>query len=194
MPQPTPPHILPFHHLMRMLKMNGFILGVDSYVRVVEYWQQMVGETELIREEAKAQLGALLCRSEEQQMRFGQLFDTFLPPNLQPLDDREDTPTDDRPKPQRSSGRTDSKPASPPPPAVPPPPPASTSNSESLGQYCRSSISCITPPARISPMGQSVDPAAGKSSGDSLEWDAPATIRPSSKRAATQNLFSKTEI
>jgi CheY-like chemotaxis protein len=181
MPQPTPPHILPFHHLMRMLKMNGFILGVDSYVRVVEYWQQMVGETELIREEAKAQLGALLCRSEEQQIRFGQLFDTFLPPNLQPLEDWKDTPNNvfvpknnpleiDRPilKPIQILSEF-----------LPLEVKTSTSNSESLGPV----LPLLNFPEEslrvwnLAGMSQALTPLQEKVWVDSFEWDVPATIR-----------------
>lgn len=159
--------------------MNGFILGVDSYVRVVDYWQQIVGEAELFREEAKAQLGALLCRSEEQQMRFGQLFDTFLPPNLQPLEDWKDAPTDERPKPPENQNQVKPKPTSPPPPVAPPPPPASTSNSESLGPVLPL-LNFPEEPLRVwnlAGMGQALTPLQEKVWVDSLEWDVPATIR-----------------
>ncbi|MBK9014566.1 MAG: hypothetical protein IPM82_11060 [Saprospiraceae bacterium] len=141
MPEIRLPDIPPFHRMLRRLKANGFLLGVDSYLRVAEYWQAVETNEALTTEALKAQLSALLCRSAEQQELFGQVFDTFLPKGIKPLEnDGENRPTQEQ--------RTDLNPPTPiktddkkRPTSIPERPFAPPNPSEKIAPCCRCSIS-----------------------------------------------------
>lgn len=177
MPESRFPDIPPFHRMLRRLKANGFLLGVDTYLRVAEYWQAAETDEALTTEALKAQLSALLCRSAEQQELFGQVFDTFLPKGIKPLEnDGESRPTQEQ--------RTDPKPTTKPdekkrPKSIPETPFSPRNPSEKLAPVLPQ-LNFPEEPLRVwnlTEMGPAITPLQEKVWTDSTEWDVPGTIR-----------------
>ncbi len=173
------PDIPPFHRMLRRLKANGFLLGVDSYLQVAEYWQGVETDEALTTEELKAQLSALLCRSAEQQELFGQVFDTFLPKGIKPLVNDggtkplEERRTDPTPTPPIKSDDKKRSTSIPERPFSPPNP------SEKLAPVLPL-LNFPEEPLRVwnlTEMGPAMTPLQEKVWTDSTEWDVPGTIR-----------------
>jgi Putative peptidoglycan binding domain/Effector-associated domain 11 len=179
MPEPRLPDIPPFHRMLRRLKANGFLLGVDSYLRVAEYWQAVETDEALTTDELKAQLAALLCRSAEQQELFGQVFDTFLPKGIKPLENDGESRT-------TQAQRTD----------ISPPTPIKTDDKKRPTSIPERPFTPPNPSEKIAPvlpllnfpeeplrvwnlteMGPAMTPLQEKVWTDSTEWDVPGTIR-----------------
>lgn len=173
------PDIPPFHRMLRRLKANGFLLGVDTYLRVAEYWQAAETDEGLTSEALKAQLSALLCRSAEQQELFGQVFDTFLPKGIKPLGNDGETKT-------TQEQRTDIAPPSPiktdekkRPASIPERPFFPPNPSEKLAPVLPQ-LNFPEEPLRVwnlTEMGPAMTPLQEKVWTDSTEWDVPGTIR-----------------
>ncbi len=179
------PDIPPFHRMLRRLKANGFLLGVDSYLRVAEYWQGMETNEEdaltsdELRVQIKAQLSALLCRSAEQQELFGQVFDTFLPKGIIPLvNDGESKPMQE-PRPDLNPPtptKTDDKKR---PTSIPERPFTPPNPSEKIAPVLPL-LNFPEEPLRVwnlTEMGPAMTPLQEKVWTDSTEWDVPGTIR-----------------
>lgn len=174
------PDIPPFHRMLRRLNANGFLLGVDTYLRVAEYWQAAETDEALTTEALKAQLSALLCRSAEQQEVFGQVFDTFLPKGIKPL------VNDGESKPEQEQ-RTDPKPPTPiktdekksPERSIPERPFIPPNPSEKIAPVLPL-LNFPEEPLRVwnlTEMGPAMTPLQEKVWTDSTEWDVPGTIR-----------------
>lgn len=174
------PDIPPFHRMLRRLKANGFLLGVDTYLRVAEYWQAAETDEALTTVALKAQLSALLCRSAEQQELFGQVFDTFLPKGIKPL------VNDGESKPEQEQ-RTDPKPPTPiktddkkrPERSIPERPFTPPNPSEKIAPVLPL-LNFPEEPLRVwnlTEMGPAMTPLQEKVWTDSTEWDVPGTIR-----------------
>ncbi|MBK8566204.1 MAG: hypothetical protein IPN76_23395 [Saprospiraceae bacterium] len=127
------PDIFPFHSLLTLLEGSGFRFGVDTRVRLGEYWQLVAKDEQLGRTDLKTHLSALLCRSVEEQERFERVFDNYAPPGLKPIVIGEIGPSLPTPPPrpienkptETTTGQPDEGPKPPPPP---PPPPAKARN------------------------------------------------------------------
>lgn len=174
------PAIPPFHRLLRLLKANGILLGVDSYQRVAEYWQLAADDEALTNDVIKAQLCALLCRSEEQQAKFEQLFEQFLPKNLQPVDVdfRAETPQQQGPtaplrQPKETSNGGQAGRETLPPPAPP--------SADKIGPVLPR-LNFPEDPLRVwnlADMGPAMVPLQEKIWTETTEWDLPRTIQAS---------------
>lgn len=71
-------NILPFQRLIAILKANDFVFGVDTVLRLNQYWQLLAERKDLERSYVKHQLAALICRSAEDQELFYQIIDAYL--------------------------------------------------------------------------------------------------------------------
>lgn len=110
--------ILPLQHLLAILKANGFTFGIDTVVQLNTYWQGLIEAKEVNRETVKYQLAALVCKSEEEQELFYELFDHYLV-EAEPIDFKLEEVIDLRKKP------IDVNPLPPPPPPPRPKEPSS---------------------------------------------------------------------
>jgi CheY-like chemotaxis protein len=175
------PDIFPFHSLLTLLEGSGFRFGVDTRVRLGEYWQFVAKDEQLGRTDLKTHLGALLCRSVEELERFERVFDNYAPPGLKPIGTREIEPSlpQSAPAPiekkptETTTGQPDEGPKPPPPP--PPPPSKST---ERLGAVLPM-LTFPEEPFRIwnlRGMSESLMLLQEKVLTETTEWDVPGTI------------------
>ncbi len=180
MADPKLPDMPPLHQLLRLLKSNGFVLGLDDYLRVAEYEQWMLLDETVDRAAVRAQLGALLCRSDEQQDKFGALFDRYFPPSLQPLDQRDTVPaTAQEQSVQNPADTTTTEPT----PAMRPAPPPGAQPIPSATGTLAPVLPLLHFPVEhlrlwnLIDMGAALTPLQEKVWTDTAEWDIPGTIR-----------------
>jgi CheY-like chemotaxis protein len=172
--------ILPFGKLLRLLRSNGFIIGIDTYLRLAEYWQEIATDPNLTEEILKAQLSSLLCSSEEQQLKFEQLYQVFLPKGIQSVhaaagSEGQKPPTDTPTIPVEKHDReTELRPLSPEDFLQKPLPPI-----DGVGPVLPR-LTFPEEPLRIwnlAEMGPALIPLQEKVWSDTTEWDVPRSIQ-----------------
>ncbi|MCC6411291.1 MAG: hypothetical protein IT270_06510, partial [Saprospiraceae bacterium] len=179
MVDPKLPDLPPLHQLLRLLKSNGFVLGLDDYLRVAEYERWVMSDETLDREVVKAQLGALLCRSDDQQVKFGALFDRYFPASITPLEFSGEPPATPLLKPEE----TIVEPPTPPLPSrEPTPTPAPAQQTMATGNLGPVLPMLFFPEEHLRlwntiDMGAALTPLQEKVWTDTSEWDIPGTIR-----------------
>ncbi len=176
------PDIFPFHSLLTLLEGSGFRFGVDTRVRMGEYWQLVAKDEQLSRSDLKTHLSALLCRSAEEQERFERVFDVYAPPGMRPIGKGEiglslpqpvAKPIENKPD-EATTGQPDEG-AKPPP--LPPPP-----NSKSP-QRMGAVLPMLTFPEEpfriwnLRGMSEALMLLQEKVLTETSEWDVPGTIR-----------------
>ncbi len=176
------PDIFPFHSLLILLERSGFRFGVDTHVRLGEYWQLVAKEEQFDRPDLKAHLGALLCRSAEEQERFERIFDGYAPPGLKPLGKGETGPRLPQPelptievKPTETTTEQPSKNETTTPSQSLPP----SKTTEQLGAVLPM-LTFPEEPFRIwnlRGMSESLMLLQEKVMTDTVEWDVPSTIQ-----------------